>query len=302
MMIMNSKPHCLYKECLEKIITSKNVILEPVHYQDALKEVCNYFNFLLILQRKVLFIFLHSKAFDDTPFMTPDSATNLITIVLPLLRKSSGSNVRNLFVNMLRRAMSSSLLGIRQMAVFGFGLLLKQIKYNEITDNIKPHDLTGAYITGYSLRNQMTQMNINNLSPHDMMTLEVMGALTRALCLNYEVKHVMYKGLRKAAMNNYKVLPHVIDFLIPHLRNYIDNTGSNIVLKLDAIIEDNMEIVVVKDNFATLTEVLVHCVIEADMKKIKIENIFLRELFTSSLDKVLLINYNQLDIASIHQH
>lgn len=123
---------------------------------------------------------LYSKAFDDIPYMTSASASNLMSIVLPLLRKTAGSNaVRNSFVDMLRQAMSNSSLGIRQMAVYGCGLLLKQIKYRELTANIKSHNLTAAYITGYSLRNQMTQMNVDNLSPHDMMTLEIMGVLTK---------------------------------------------------------------------------------------------------------------------------
>lgn len=102
-----------------------------------------------------------------------------MTIVLKLLRKSSGTKIRNLFVDMLRQAMSHSLLGIRQMAVYGCGLLLKQIKYREITDNVQATDLTAAYNTGYSLLNQMTQMRLDKLSPHDMMTLEIMGVLAK---------------------------------------------------------------------------------------------------------------------------
>lgn len=109
--------------------------------------------------------------------MTSGVAVNVMTIVLPLLRRSGGTNLRNLFVNMLRRATPSQ--NIRNMAVYGCGLLLKQIKYKEITAQVKPHDLTAAYMTGYPLRNQMTQMNTDKLSPHDMMTLEIMGILTK---------------------------------------------------------------------------------------------------------------------------
>lgn len=121
----------------------------------------------------------------------------------------------------------------------------------------------------------------------------------RAFCLDYDLKHIMYKGLKKAALSNYKVLPHIIDFLITHLKNFVDDTGSNIVLKLGALVEDNMEIVVVKDNIGTLTEVLVSCVVEADIKKVTIENLFLRDLFTKALDKVVHINFTELGIVSI---
>lgn len=110
----------------------------------------------------------------------------------------------------------------------------------------------------------------------------------------------MYKGLKKAALSNHKVLPHIIDFLITHLKNFVDDTGPNIVLKLGALVEDNMEIVVVKDNIGTLTEVLVSCVVEADIKKVTIENLFLRDLFTKALDKVVHINFTELGIVSIY--
>lgn len=108
----------------------------------------------------------------------------------------------------------------------------------------------------------------------------------------------MYRGLRKAADANNEVLPHIIDFLIPQLQQYIDNIGSNIALKLDSIIKVNSEVVVINDDIGTLTELLVHCVVEADSRGVTIENVFLRDFLTKALDKVLFIN--QLDNVSIY--
>lgn len=118
--------------------------------------------------------------------------------------------------------------------------------------------------------------------------------------MDYDIKHIMYSGLRKAAMSNHKVLPHVVDFLIPHLKTFVDTVGSDIVFKLDKVVEDNLETVVIKDNFGTIMEVLVSCVIEADLKRVTIENVFLRDLITKALARAPHINFIDLGIVSTY--
>ncbi|XP_063695943.1 Fanconi anemia group I protein homolog isoform X2 [Culicoides brevitarsis] len=271
MMIRNPKA-LQYRDALESFIFSPDIVLQPIDYHDVLKAI-----------------------FDDIVYISGDSAANLLTIVLPLMKKSSGSTVRTLLIGMLRQTLSSCCIKTQQMTVYGCGLVLKQIKYDEVITDLKPEDLTIAYTMGYTLCTQMTQMDVDNLSPHDMMTLEIMGILSRAFCLNYEVKAFMYKGLKKAALENHKVLPHVIDFLNEHLKNFVE-TDPDIILKLDKLVEDNVEVVIVKDQIGVLTSILVSCIVEADSKKIKIENVFLRNFLTRSLDKVLSMTLNQFEI------
>lgn len=69
---------------------------------------------------------------------------------------------------------------MRQMACHGAAMLLKHIKYDQVTAGAPTgFNFTGIAMTGYALINQMTQMRRQAPNPHDMLTLEIMGVLTK---------------------------------------------------------------------------------------------------------------------------
>lgn len=109
----------------------------------------------------------------------------------------------------------------------------------------------------------------------------------------------MYHGLRKAADFNHKVLPHIIDLLIPHFKTFIDTTGTHFGLNCELLVSNEGESIIVQDHIGALAEVLIHCVIEADKHKIQTEKIYLRGLLNMALDQTTHITLRSLGMVCI---
>lgn len=109
----------------------------------------------------------------------------------------------------------------------------------------------------------------------------------------------MYYGLRKAADFNHKVLPHIIDLLIPHFKTFIKTTGTHFGLNCELLVSNEGETIVIQDHLGVLAEVLIHCVIEADKHKVQTEKIYLRGLLNMALDKTTEITLSSLGIVCV---
>lgn len=218
----------------------------------------------------------------------------LMSFVIPLCKQSQ--HIRDLFVEMLRKAMYQRDVGTRQMGIYGFCLVLKHLRENQAQVTTQPrrngrgilsaiggsaatqrsaHHLVFSQpsISGYSLMSQSLLMVENEggnpqQRHFNMLALEIIGALRRCFNQTYEVKAVMYTGLQRAIDFNAKLAPHVVEFLEWHFHKFFeddeqseeDGDGGAFVFRLEEVLRDLDGTITVWDHLGHLMQLMGHCV------------------------------------------
>lgn len=168
-----------------------------------------------------------------------------MSFIIPLCKQSQ--HIRDLFIEMLRKAIYQRDVATRQMAIYGFCLVLKHLRENQtanrhsggILSSLAGGGASAALsqrqhlshlvfsqqsISGYSLMSQSMVMLAEDGNPQqrhfNMLALEIIGVLRKCFNQTYEVKAVMYTGLHRAIDFNAKLAPHVVQFLEWHFHKY----------------------------------------------------------------------------------
>lgn len=141
------------------------------------------------------------------------------------------------------------------------------------------------YLTGYSLMSQMSQGDQDKPTSHDIIALEVMGLLISCFHDDYEIKEILYEGLYRAITLNNKLVPHITDFLMPHLARYFNFVGSCFELYLEKVVDDNIEELVLRDHIGKFTQLVVHCIILSDKYNLTFGYESVLHFFDKALEK-----------------
>lgn len=177
----------------------------------------------------------------------------LMSFLIPLCKQSQ--KIRDLFIEMLRRAMYQRDSATRQMGVYGFCLVLKHLRENNARRATSGHVLasigggggggatqqqrmgyvfTQQSISGYSLMSQSMLIGgsggggaDDNPQRHfDLLALEIIGVLRKCFNQTYEVKAVLYAGLYRAIDFNSRLTPHIVQFLEWHFHKYFEPSAG----------------------------------------------------------------------------
>lgn len=211
-----------------------------------------------------------------------------MTFIVPLTK--SNTLIRDYFIEMLRRAMYQSTMSTRQMAVHGFCLMLKQLRSNSAWRSSARNGATQLSISGFSVMSQ--QLHGSGTSANnafDMCVLEIVGILRKCFNQTYEIKEILYEGLSNAIQQNFKLIPHIMQFLEWHFRSYFNEVDDTVDINFDrAVIEvkqgDTMN-VQINDHVGELLQFLTQCFILLDRHDVEFEVTELKALFDKLLQQ-----------------
>lgn len=192
-------------------------------------------------------------------------AMRMMQFLVPIIKMSNV--IRDHFIETMRKAMFQSNLSTRQAGIFGFCLILKELRNNNSCRGNLSLGGSQFVISGYSLMSQQVSGNENNPSKHfDMTVLEIIGILRKCFNQTYEIKEMLYDSLSNTIEQNIKLVPHILQFLECHFRNYFEMDEEQLQIKFDkCIIEKNNNGIVnvqVWDNIGKLLQLVAKCVLQ----------------------------------------
>lgn len=227
----------------------------------------------------------------------------MMTFIAPLIK--TNTQIRDYFIEMLRRAMYQSNISTRQMAVYGFCLILKQLRSNSAwRASSRVGGSTQLSISGFSVMSQQTFGSGKNPNmAFDMCVLEIIGILRKCFNQTYEIKEILYDGLSSAVQQNPKIITHVLQFLDWHFRSYFNEIADTITINFDkAIIEVNhgdITAVQINDHIGKLLHFIAQCIILLEHLELEFDINDLKEFFEQLLEKMDTITLDQLGLVRV---
>ncbi|XP_058062569.1 Fanconi anemia group I protein [Anopheles bellator] len=238
-------------------------------------------------------------------------AMRFMAFIFPLLRLSH--TIRDRFIEVLRKAMYNGEISTRIMGVFGFCLLLKQLKNNNSRRSIMGNaggSYTQITISGMSLLSQAAYGSANNPNLHfDMLTLEIMGILRKCFTQTVEVRQMLYEALGRAVEFNTMLLPHALQFIDWHFESYFgENPSESFEIAFDKCVRyrqdiehdehasDLMRPIVVYDHIGRLTTFMVHCVVLCDQHDVQHDTTAIKSTLQLIVERVDTITVDKLGL------
>ncbi|XP_017093956.2 Fanconi anemia group I protein homolog [Drosophila bipectinata] len=205
-------------------------------------------------------------------WLSGEQAMRMMNFILPLLKISN--RVRDALIDVLCKAMSSSCIQKRRMAIYGFCMILKQLNNSNAARQTSSATsyCTQHSISGYSMMSQSTFGSRSNPQRNfDMLTLEIIGLLRNCLQQQFEIRCTLYENLQRAVELNAKLVIHVLQVIDWHFRSFFDTPSEEDVLdNLDTVFrirydnlvsandDQHMEIQL-KDNLGRLIQFVGNC-------------------------------------------
>lgn len=224
-------------------------------------------------------------------------AMNNMLFILPIVKISH--TVRDSFIDVLRKAMTSKDPSVFEVGVYGFCMVLKQLTNNnsQRSSNLSGN-MTQLSISGYSLISQATVGSKTNPQRHfDMLVLEVIGLLRNCFQQNFQIKKTLYENLMRATELKTELIPHVLQFIDFHFRSYFS------VIPEEDLCEIHFENIQ-EDNLGLLTNFVTSCVFKADNQNLNYETISIKNVLNEIISKAVDGTYKfpgEISISSINQ-
>ncbi|XP_014090241.2 Fanconi anemia group I protein homolog isoform X3 [Bactrocera oleae] len=225
-----------------------------------------------------------------------DQSMRMMSFILPILRISAV--VRDAFIEVLRKAINSSMQHIRTMAVYGFCMILKQLNNsNSQRSQLNASSFcTQHSISAFSLMSQVAIDSRQYPYHHfDMLTLEIMGLLRSCFANNVVMKSVLYENLQRAVELNPKLVPHVLQFIDWHFRSFFrvpnaTDVEGNFCVMFDKVVRTssvNAYELQIQDNLGLLVQFVSHCLIKLEGFEIGYDVREIKRLLRLAVDKVI---------------
>lgn len=208
-------------------------------------------------------------------------AMRMMQFLVPILKMSSV--IRDHFIETMRKAMFQSNLSTRQAGIFGFCLILKELRNNNSCRGNMSLGASQFVISGYSLMSQQASGNENSPNRHfDMTVLEIVGILRKCFNQTYEIKEMLYDSLINTIEHNAKLVPHILQFLECHFRNYFEVDDNELEILFDKCIVEKtsggLTTVQVWDNVGKLLQLVARCILKCQQNELDSETGDLEQL------------------------
>lgn len=212
----------------------------------------------------------------------------MMAFITPLIQISH--RLRDYLIDILRKAMYQGDLSTRQLSVFGFCQILKQLRHNNsrrISAGLGGSQLT---ISGYSLTSQSILDHTRPAQRHfDILAFEIMGMLRKSFNETYELKEVLYENLTSAVDGNLNLTPHIIQLLELKCRTYFQVNDTQFVINFDKIISECSEgstEVQVNESLGKLIKCVGHCITVCDQGGLEFDTSSLRSFFKVLINRI----------------
>lgn len=195
------------------------------------------------------------------------------------------------------------------MAVFGFCMLLKQLKNN---NSRRAHIGTGRnlsfsqtnIISGFSLMSQTSIANTQNPMRHlDTMTLEIVGILTKCFNQPRSIKDILYEGLHRAIEFNAQIIPHILQYLDMHFRSYFTIDETQFEIKFDLVVHEKLDGSIEEmDNLGELVMLMGKALFLCGKHNLLFDSVVLKNLMESLVDRIENVGLDSLGITGNLNH
>ncbi|KAI8035735.1 hypothetical protein M5D96_011485 [Drosophila gunungcola] len=207
-------------------------------------------------------------------WLSGEQSMRMMNFILPLLKISN--RVRDALIDVLCKAMSSSGIQKRRMAIYGFCMILKQLNNsNAVRQSSSATSFcTQHSISGYSIMTQNTLGSRSNPQRNfDMLTLEIIGMLRNCLQQQFEIRCTLYENLQRAVELNAKLVPHVLQVIDWHFRSFFetpsaedagDDLDTVFRIRYDQLVsssDDQHMVLQLKDNLGRLIQFVANCLV-----------------------------------------
>lgn len=237
-------------------------------------------------------------------------AMRMMQFLVPLLRHSS--DVRDHFIETMRQAMYRSDPTTRQAGVFGFCLILKELRNNNAMrssgsaggGNRSMVFGSQSILSGFSLMSQQIVGTANNPNRHfDMTVLEIIGILRKCFSQTIEVKEVLYDSLTDAIEQNFKLIPHIIQFFQFRCYDFFVVDGDKLEIKFDkCVVEKTVNgamSIVIYDHLGKMLQLFARCVLKCQQLDMDFATEDLTEFFEKLVQRIDKITMKNLGLVSI---
>lgn len=264
-----------YIECLT-VLSQTN----PLIFQEGANSIQNLLDFFLILDGK--------------------RVMRIMNFIFPLL-KIPNSTIKDSFLDILKKGIYGKEKSTCQMAVFGFCMVLKELKNNNSRRTGLSSSQGTVALSGYSLGSQITLSGRDNPQRFfDTLTLEIIGVLTKCFNEQVEVKETLYEGLTRAVQFNPKLLPHILLFLDYHFQSYFEISENDFKIKFEKIVQERNDQILIWDNLGKLINFIGFCVIQCEQNNIIYDNLVLHELLMSLIDRIGDLSLENIGVTGRH--
>lgn len=227
-----------------------------------------------------------------------EHAMRMMQFVIPLIKAQS--QIRDYFIDVLRRAMYHSNKSTRQMGVYGFCLVLKVLRNQGMMRGIASRmGPTQISISGFSVMSQQAHSSGNTASPFDIQALEIIGILRKCFSQQYEIKEILYDGLSNAIQHNHRLIPHVLQFLDWHFRSYFNEHGDNLEINFEKSVcecENDTRTVQVNDHIGKLLHFMAFCVVLLESHGLDYDLADLKEFLDRLVEKIDTVTLEQIGL------
>nr|CAI5817017.1 unnamed protein product [Callosobruchus analis] len=186
-----------------------------------------YIECLYILSRSLPLLMLESQSciveLMDSLMQIPGSTANqLLDALIPITKVSP--SLRDHLIMLLKKALYSSSIETRQMAVAGFLKLITQLKISNMA-SLSQSNSVSSFSTGHSI---FTQLSLNkstqavgpNSFCNEALCLEVLSILKRCFMQQKEVKAQFYDGLFDAVSINPELAMPALEVIWFHFKDF----------------------------------------------------------------------------------
>ncbi|XP_068145106.1 LOW QUALITY PROTEIN: Fanconi anemia group I protein homolog [Drosophila tropicalis] len=246
-----------------------------------------------------------------------EQAMRMMNFILPLLKLSN--RVRDALIKVLCKAMGSSDLQKRRMAIYGFCMILKQLNNSNSlrqTSSSATSFCTQHSISGYSMMTQSTLGSRSNPQRNfDMLTLEIIGILRNCLQQQFDIRCTLYENLQRAVELNAKLVPHILQVIDWHFRSFFETSpaedqvandvDSVFRIRYDLMVSSNDDMhmsIQLKDNLGQLVQFVSQCLAIFERSPYGYDASEMQRLLTLSVQRLVANRLNLEDTAPPATH
>lgn len=161
------------------------------------------------------------KLIEDLAELDLETALAIESVIFTAITKSI--NLRDLMIEIMKKAMYQRNIEVRKMAIFSFCIMLRKFtkpsrnQSSRFSHNISMFSLTQSQVA------ISTNISSRNIRQVEIVLLEILGLLRKCFSENSEIKIMLYDSLLSSIAVNTFITTNVFEFLDAHFRMYVNS-------------------------------------------------------------------------------
>lgn len=163
------------------------------------------------------------KLIEDLPELDLDTALSIESVIFTAITKST--SLRDLMIDVMKKAMYQRNVEIRKMAIFSFCIMLRKftkpssrLSASTSTQSRFSHNISMFSLTQSQIAISANSSRNNNIRQVEIIMLEILGLLRKCFSENNEIKVMLYESLLNSIQANSFIVSNVFEFLNGHFR------------------------------------------------------------------------------------